>query len=321
MQTANATTMATVKTTPTAAQSRQAGKGQAAKIPARNAKSESVMPVRRDLRFPLPADRIHDWTDAGVQHTLFMNTMSLVIPVGERFFIDAVRHYRNQLEDPELKKAATAFIGQEAMHGREHDEYNDRMIDRLPSAAVFEKRVKLLLDTFQNNTPPAFRLSGTIALEHLTAIMANGYLQEPHFAKLAEPGYHALWHWHALEETEHKGVAYDVYEAAMGKGLQAYALRAFGLVLATSIFWAVTVPAFVNFVRQEGKLFDVKGWGQFIRFNFGKTGFLRKMAAPWFSYFRLGFHPWDDDNSHYLDGIDDFSRTFATQKPAVGKVH
>lgn len=321
MQVPTATTIATEITTHLSAQNRQGPKGQTAELPARNAKSESVMPVRRDLRFSLPAERITDWTDSGVQHTLFMNTMSLVIPVGERFFIDAVRHYRDQLEDAELKKAATAFIGQEAMHGREHDEYNGRMIAQLPSAAVFEKRVKALLDLFQNNTPPAFRLSGTIALEHLTAIMANAYLQEPHFAKHAEPGYHALWQWHALEETEHKGVAYDVYESAMGKGPQAYALRAFGLVLATSIFWAVTVPAFVNFVRQEGKLFDLKGWGQFVRFNFGKTGFLRKMAAPWFSYFRPGFHPWDDDNSHYLDGIDEFTRTFATQKPAAGKVH
>ena len=293
----------------------------AAAKPARNAKSESVMPVRRDLRFPLPADRIADWTDAGVQHTLFMNTMSLVIPVGERFFIDAVRHYRNELQDPALKQAATAFIGQEAMHGREHDEYNARMIARLPSADVLERRVKTLLDFFQNNTPAAFRLSGTIALEHLTAIMANGYLQEPHFAARAEGGYHALWQWHALEETEHKGVAYDVYEATQGTGPQAYALRAFGLVLSTAIFWAMVVPHFIGFVKDEGRLLDLKGWGQFLRFNFGKTGFLRKMARPWLSYFRPDFHPWDDDNSHYLDGIDDFTRTFATERPATKAVH
>lgn len=288
---------------------------------ARNSKSESVMPVRRDVKFPLPDERIADWTDAGVQHTLFMNTMSLVIPVGERFFIDAVRHYRDQLQDPALKQAATAFIGQEAMHGREHDEYNARMIARLPAADVFEKRVKRLLDFFANNTPKAFCLSGTIALEHLTAIMADGYLEEPHFAKRAEPGYHALWHWHALEETEHKGVAYDIYEATQGTGAQAYALRAFGLVLSTAIFWAMVTPHFIGFVKDEGRLFDLKGWGQFLRFNFGKTGFIRKMARPWLGYFRRDFHPWDDDNSHYLDGIDEFTRTFETKRPKAQAVH
>jgi predicted metal-dependent hydrolase len=281
----------------------------------RNAKSESVMPTRRDLQFPLPADRVQDWVgNGGVQFTHLMNTMSLVIPVGERFFIDAVRHYRDQLQDPELKKAATAFIGQEAMHGREHDEYNAKMFERLPSAAVFEKRVKALLDFGQNNLPPSMRLSATIALEHLTAIMADGLLKEPMFAEKSEPGFHALWKWHALEETEHKGVAYDVWEQTQGRGAKAYAIRAFGLVAATVIFWGMVTPHFVNFVRQEGKLSDAKGWKSFWRVAFGEVGFLRKMARPWFSYFRPDFHPWDDDNSHYLRGIEQFSAPYARRQ-------
>ncbi len=196
----------------------------------RNARSEAVMPTRRDLNFDLPADRVQDWVgNGGVQFTHLMNTMSLVIPVGERFFIEAVRHYRDQITDPELKKAATAFIGQEAMHGREHDEYNAQMFKRLPSAEVFEKRVKKLLDFFHDNTPASFHLSSTIALEHLTAIMANGLLQDDRVTANAEPGYHALWRWHAMEETEHKGVAYDVWEATQGKGVNAYVMRAAAL--------------------------------------------------------------------------------------------
>lgn len=281
----------------------------------RNARSETVMPVRRDLNFDLPADRVHDWVgNGGVQFTHLMNTMSLVIPVGERFFIDAVRHYRDQIADPELKKAATAFIGQEAMHGREHDEYNARMVERLPSAAVFEKRVKKLLDAFQNRTSPAMQLSGTIALEHLTAIMANGLLQDDRVTENAEPGYHALWRWHALEETEHKGVAYDVWEATQGRGVKAYAIRAFGLVLATAIFWGMVLPHYANFVRQEGKLTDLQGWRAMRRMAFGEVGFLRKMVRPWFDYFRPDFHPWDEDNSRFLQGIDSFSAPYTRRQ-------
>jgi uncharacterized protein len=278
----------------------------------RNAKSEAVMPTRRDLNFDLPADRVQDWVGEGQLHfTHLMNTMSLVIPVGERFFIDAVRHYRDQIQDPELKKAATAFIGQEAMHGREHDDYNAKVFERLPSAAVFEQRVKKLLDFFAQKTPPSMRLSGTIALEHLTAIMADGLLKDPRVTANAEPGYHALWKWHALEETEHKGVAYDVWEATQGKGPAAYVNRAFGLVLATTIFWAMVLPHYANFVRQEGKLTDLKGWRSFYKMAIGEVGFLRKMVRPWFSYFRPDFHPWDDDNSHYLEGIEQFSAPYA----------
>lgn len=282
------------------------------KLQTRNTKSEAVMPVRRDLNFDLPAERVQDWVgNGGVQFTHLMNTMSLVIPVGERFFIDAVRHYRDQIQDPELKKAATAFIGQEAMHGREHDEYNAKMIERLPSAAVFEQRVKKLLDLFQSKTPPSMRLSATIALEHLTAIMADGLLKEPAMQKNAEPGYFAMWKWHALEETEHKGVAYDVWEATQGKGALAYANRASGLVVATVIFWGMVLPHYANFVRQEGKLGDIKGWKSAYEMAIGKVGFLRKMVRPWFSYFRPDFHPWDDDNSHYLGGIEQFSAPYA----------
>lgn len=281
----------------------------------RNARSETVMPVRRDLNFDLPEDRIQDWAgNGGVQFTHLMNTMSLVIPVGERFFIEAVRHYRDQIVDPELKKAATAFIGQEAMHGREHDAYNAQMIKRLPSAATFEKRVKKLLDAFQDRTSPAMRLSGTIALEHLTAIMANGLLQDPRVTQDAEPGYHALWRWHAVEETEHKGVAYDVWEATQGKGVKAYTIRAFGLVLATAIFWGMVLPHYVGFVRREGKLTDLKGWQAFWRMAMGEVGFLRRMARPWFDYFRPDFHPWDEDNSRFLEGIESFSAPYTRRK-------
>lgn len=284
-------------------------------VPVRNELSQSIMPTRRDLGFELPADRVQDWVgNGGVHFSHLMNTMSLVIPVGERFFIDAVRHYRDQIQDPELKKAATAFIGQEAMHGREHDEYNARMFERLPSAAVFEKRVKSLLDWFAANTPASMRLSGTIALEHLTAIMANGLLEDDRVTANAEPGYHALWRWHALEETEHKGVAYDVWEATQGTGTVAYAHRTFGLILATAIFWGMVIPHYIGFIRKEGKLTDLAGWRAMVRMAFTEVGFLRKMARPWFAYFRRDFHPWDDDNRHFLEGVEEFSKPYIKQK-------
>lgn len=272
----------------------------------RSAKTLSVMPTRRDVTFDLPADRVHDWASGNVHFTHLMNTMSLVIPVGERFFIDAVRYYRDQVTDPELKKAATAFIGQEAMHGREHDEYNAKVFERLPNAERFEKRITALLRWFQNSTPPSMRLSGTIALEHLTAIMADGLLQEPRLKEQSEPGYSALWHWHALEETEHKAVAFDVWTTTQGTGPRAYLERSFGLVLATTIFWAEVIPAYLSFLRHEGKLTDIKGWRAFYRLAFGEIGFLRKMVRPWFDYFRPGFHPWHHDNRAFLDDIDAF---------------
>jgi len=75
------------------------------------------------------------------------------------------------------------------------------------------------------------------------------------------------------------------------------------------------IPAFVGFMRDEGRLTDVKGWREFWRIGFGEVGFLRKMVRPWFDYFRPGFHPWDHDNRHYLERIDGF--VAAQQLPAA----
>ncbi len=266
-----------------------------------------ILPTRRDLKFRLPAEKIADWNGGSVHISQFMNTLSIVFPVGERFFIQSVRNYRDQITDPELKKAVTAFIGQEAMHGREHEEYNEALFARVPAAARFEKIVAGLLGRIQRHTPRSYQLSATIALEHFTAILADGLLKQPEVLEKADPRFAALWHWHALEETEHKAVAFDVWETVKGTGPRAYVERAGGLVLATVIFWAMITPAYLAVLRSEGRLTDVKGWAEFYQHGFGRTGFLRKRIGAWFDYFRPDFHPWDDDNRHFLEGIEEFA--------------
>ena len=88
-----------------------------------------MMPVRRDVHPHLPADRISNWHERGTHVTHFLNALSIFFPTGERFFMDSVRNYRHLVTDPELKQAVAGFIGQEAMHTREHVLYND-LLDR-----------------------------------------------------------------------------------------------------------------------------------------------------------------------------------------------
>lgn len=267
----------------------------------------AILPVRRDLKFNLPAERISDWHQSGGPIlTAFLNTFSIVLPIGERFFIDSVRAYRDQITDPELKKAITAFIGQEAMHGREHEEYNNALFAVVPVAPKFERLVKGILDGVTRYTPKSFALSATIALEHFTALLADSVLREPRLTTDVEPHYSALWKWHALEETEHKAVAFDTWTAVMGRGPGAYAIRAFGMTAATVIFWALVVPAFLEVLRTEGKLSDSKAWRKFYTFTLGDVGLLRIQLRDYFDYFRPNFHPWDHDNREYLEQIDAF---------------
>lgn len=263
-----------------------------------------LLPTRRDIQFNLPADKIMNWhRDAGDIFTALLNTFSIVLPVGERFFIDAVRAHRDMITDPDLKKAVTAFIGQEAMHGREHEAYNAALFARSPIAPKFEQLVSDIFVLLKKYLPPHMWLSGTIALEHFTALLADSLLTEPRLFEGADPDFEAIWRWHALEETEHKAVAFDVWDTVKGRGLVAYGERSLGLVIATVLFWGLVIPTFLIMLKDERKLTDLKGWRKFYRYTFGDIGALRIQLINYIDYFRPNFHPWDHDNRRCLEQI------------------
>lgn len=275
----------------------------------RHPESTAVMPERRDLHFLPPVERIHDWHRAGPHLTQFMNALSLFFPAGERLFIDAIRDYRDQIPDPDLKKAATAFIGQEAMHSREHAEYNKLMAEAGLPAEQLDAFVWSLLDWLKANTPRSFPLSATIALEHFTALMGAGILDQPEVMAGSQEDYERMWFWHALEEVEHKAVAYDVYEKTIGRGPRAYALRASGMVTATAIFWPLVLAFYLRMTRAS-KACRKEGWrGHLTVLNtlFGRPGVFRRRIPEWLAYFKYSFHPWQQDNSHHLAKLDEVS--------------
>jgi predicted metal-dependent hydrolase len=255
------------------------------------------MPVRRDLHFPFPPDRIRDWHGGGVHITQFFNTLSLYFPEGEKFFIQSVRHYRDQITDPVLQQAVAGFIGQEAMHGREHRAFNALMDEAgLPASRIEAfslNRLKMAHRLFS----PKRQLAMTIALEHLTAIMAADVLGDPRTLADSEPNYARLWRWHALEETEHKAVAFDVWKAVMPATLGSYLHRCFGLIQTSFFFWLFTAIFHVQMVRAARPAQGFfSGYLQLARYLFVRPAAWLSLAPAWFAYFKPGFHPWQHDN-------------------------
>lgn len=142
-----------------------------------------------------------------------LTALSLTFPVGERFFVHSVRNVRHQLKDERLQKDVSAFIGQEAMHSHAHDNFNQFVQNLgldvqwiLDEEYKFAELIKSKLDHKQ-------QLAITCALEHFTAIIAQYLLEHPEFHQQLDPQVAKLWMWHALEETEHKAVAFDVYQS------------------------------------------------------------------------------------------------------------
>jgi predicted metal-dependent hydrolase len=147
----------------------------------------------------------------------FAAALSAVFPEGEEFFVRSVRRFRDQIDDPQLKRQVAGFIGQEAMHGREHRAFNERL-DELgyPTKGV-ERFTKRLLTFRERLLSPKSNLAVTAALEHFTATLAELVLRSDETRALfGNDAVRDLFLWHALEESEHKAVAFDVYKAVGG---------------------------------------------------------------------------------------------------------
>src|SRR5437660_1961136 len=100
-------------------------------------------------------------------------SLSAVFPDGEDFFVRSVRHFRDQISDPELKRQVAGFIGQEALHGREHRTLNDRLDELGYPTKLYERITKAGLQMRERVASRKSNLAATAALEHFTATLAE----------------------------------------------------------------------------------------------------------------------------------------------------
>lgn len=139
-------------------------------------------------------------------------------PAGEEAFIRSVREVSEQINDPVLKKRMAGFIGQESTHGREHRRVNEKLIERGYPIAFWDSPKFLdRMKRIEQKIGPKAHLALTAASEHYTAVLAENLLTREELQSI--PGDAEIWNllnWHALEELEHKSVAFDVYRAVGG---------------------------------------------------------------------------------------------------------
>lgn len=140
------------------------------------------------------------------------SALSLTFPEGERLFVHSVRLVRDQVKDPQLQQQIAGFIGQEAMHSQAHTRFNSQLAHLgLETTTILEEEQRLT-QWSKKHLSAKQQLAITCALEHFTAILASYILAHPDLQQKIDPQARQLWLWHALEETEHKAVAFDVYQ-------------------------------------------------------------------------------------------------------------
>jgi hypothetical protein len=257
----------------------------------------------RDRRFGREETLERLWHGGSVEATAIYNALSTTFPRGEAFFVESVRKFRDGAP-PNLAEDIKSFTTQEAIHSREHDLFNRRAIDSGYDLTKLEAQVEKRL-AVTTSKPPIVSLAATMALEHFTAILAHQLLADPRHLEGADHQTAELWRWHACEEIEHKGVAYDTWLHATRhwSRWKRWSVKARVMLYITRNFLVDRTAGALELMRQDG-VTGLSAWTRLLSYLWLRPGMFRKIGGAWLSFFMPGFHPWNEDDRHLLRAYD-----------------
>lgn len=261
---------------------------------------EPVSITPRNIRFVEDLPEAATWLGGDRIATAVFNALSLTFPDGERMFMDAVRHYKPMLSGALLEEA-NAFIAQEAIHTREHVSLNKVMDGGHYPLEKIRAHIKKDIE-FAASLGPMTQLAATISLEHFTAMLGDSIMIDTTMLDAAPQDVRRLWQWHALEETEHKAVAFDVFNVATAdwSNLRRYITRVRAMVF-TTIQFTMNITSYSSQLLQADGMSRGRATASVMWFLFGKPAFFRKGMRGYWNWYKPGFHPWQHDNRALLD--------------------
>lgn len=254
-----------------------------------------------------------DFDPAQVDHRFYMDaelasayfaSLSIFLTRGEDLVIDTARYHRDFITDPLLKQRVTSLIGQEAIHSKMHEELNDAYLIRDLPVKLFRTWAGWAFEYGFERLPQSMKLSLMAGIEHFTAVLAEYMMNhEEVFFRSQDEKQRAIWMWHMLEESEHKDIAFDVFQELSNN----YLLRIAGFFPALiTILVLISAASFlVPFYRNPKNLISLRYWKEIpynFRLIFGlKDGVYGSSFKHIFDYLRPDFHPNDHDTSEFLD--------------------
>lgn len=249
-----------------------------------------------------------DWTHGFDRHwnggipavTHAFNALSFLFPQAERFFIEVAREVVRGLDTrtPELECAVNGFMAQESTHAHQHHHYNT-ILESQGFANVVQSFVHRLQDQSRRDFSPLTRLAIVCGYEHYTAILGNFVLTNPQVLRSAESDMALIWGWHAAEETEHKAVCFDLYQAAGGGWFR----RDLVFLLVTLNFSLMFGRLYASLLSRDGCLTPsrlLRTLRQAMSFFFGLSGIAWHLMGYGVRYLSPWFHPWNHDNRSKL---------------------
>lgn len=153
------------------------------------------------------------WHPEQTEWSHMLNGVSLTMPYLEPFLIRTVREAMTHIKDPALLEDARAFNAQEGQHYQNHRRFNE-IIKANGYAELAEIEDEMEADYVRlQKKSLKWRLAYTAGFETMTMGVTEWLIT--HRRKLfsgADSSVASFILWHMVEETEHKTVAFDLYQ-------------------------------------------------------------------------------------------------------------
>jgi uncharacterized protein len=250
-------------------------------------------PLRLDWTQDLPKY----WNDNSPFKTHYLNALSVAFTEGERFFIDSIKPYKNQINNPQQLKEFDEFVKQENWHRFVHSQYNN-WVD---TTGIPAKKAEQRMDNFWHRMRLRWSqracLAATVCIEHITATNAELMLKLRTTFRKMHPHFEQVWRWHAIEEIEHKSVAIDIYNATV----KSVWLRRLAMIVVLAYYTYHMSYNLISFLRSDKQLWRWQtlkdGWTML----FDKHNGVIRCSAPYmWDFMRADWHPNQTDHSILL---------------------
>jgi len=248
--------------------------------------------VRRNVELSYDANKNYSFysEENPVVTSLFV-VLSAMFPPGEMFFIESIRNVRNQIKDEKLLEDIRAFIAQEAFHSREHKTLNNHLIhSNYPEVIEIEAKTKARLDKLRKLSTVE-QVAATVVMEHYTATLARLLLTDQLIKRKTTQESRNLWEWHALEELEHKSVAFDVLNAIGGNSSKN---RKLALARVTKLIMPIMFEYWIKILKRKDIRFSLKQLKDGVYLGFGgvnRLGILSKAFVDMLDVRDENFNP------------------------------
>lgn len=262
--------------------------------------SQSKLPIeKRRVKFDLDDITETYFYRGNPQISAFFAALSVSFPPGEGEFIKSVKLFENQITDSKLREEVKDFAHQEAHHSLQHKLLNKRLDDLGYDTAMVDRVMKEKLKEREQQWSAEKRLARTVCAEHVTATWANWSLKAEDKMSHFPTSLRHLLQWHAIEEIEHKSVAFDVYQHCVGDR------RLLNWQYRTFLYYEFPLTLFLitrALLKKQGYKPTAEDRKVMRDFFFNRQDGMVASLWPHFqSFTKRGFHPWGFDDSGLVD--------------------